>query len=197
MTKVLSAWWLMFAIAIPSQAVPPSASLGFSRRPYMASHTSIVSPAVLASFVKKVDGSREHLELLVLWRGAPGWFLPSRERSSSSAVRDGVYIEEVNFGDQRLSLKYDPRTRQVWADGSLIALQAADNVVLIDRIETGSGSPVRATSVSRDIPRLGNQLLSVLQNAPVLHPFLQCDTVLIDNDAHRQVQRMCAAILRR
>src|ERR1700676_5456671 len=72
--------------------------------------TQVISPVVLASWIAERAGTGpERLQLLVLWRGGPGWFL--RPGGVSGGGSGGHYEATLTYGDVQLMLGWDSARR--------------------------------------------------------------------------------------
>lgn len=166
--------------------------------------TSPVSPSVMATEMS-ITSERGvgNLELLVLWRGSPGWYWRDREKvgaggSSSSgggmdaASRSAVRTEWISQSGINLSVRFVPASRQLWILDQEIALNDA-NVVLVDDVDQPAGPRVVGTlridpsfDSSTDLPpRMpkgppgyrpqGVPVQTFILRSPELVAFLQCD----------------------
>ena len=85
------------------------------------SGTAPVSPSVMATELASVDASgRGTLQLLILWRGTPGWFMRGGGGSSSGgggSTGPGssmMFSHWISQGGVNLNLRFDPAARKVW-----------------------------------------------------------------------------------
>lgn len=176
--------------------------------------TGPVSPSVLATDMCVVDAAGNGtLELLILWRGTPGWFRKNAGGASgggqggtmgggpSPIIRSGW----ISQGGVNLSVRFDPAARKVWIQDSEIALNDA-NVVLVDGVDSPAGpqvvgtlriDPAYPTAVGLPPgvpggavgPRSRPQVVPVqtfIRRSPELVEFLQCDVRLPDASAYEQ-----------
>ena len=136
--------------------------------------TSVISPVVVAQwFTNRRDGVEE-LELLVLWRGTPGWFLQPGGSGGSGAAT-GDHHTWLKFGAVDLSLDFDEATRRVMLQGHGVPL-AENNVLFVDEVDGPSGPRVVGTmAVSRGMPGSAGQIAPVLRSAPRIMSFLRCN----------------------
>src|SRR5687768_9343404 len=81
--------------------------------------TSVISPVVVASwFTERAANGREQLQLLVLWRGTPGWFMGGGgEDRSSSTYPANVTTRRLTYGSVTLTLDYDWSKRGAVVNG--------------------------------------------------------------------------------
>ena len=108
------------------------------------------------------------LELLVLWRGTPGWFLRPASGGGSVSFEDTVEYPRpgrdtsrpeqaralagrrrgstvtIRQGSVLLELRFDPESAIVYVQGHLVRLNE-DNVVLVDDVDGPAGPQVAGT----------------------------------------------------
>ena len=111
--------------------------------------TQWMSPSVVATWLtQRIDDGPEQLELLVLWRGAPGWFLRPGNEVRSENRSPTVQRHTIVYGEIRLTLDYDHSTRSVVVDGRTLTLDD-HNVILVDEVNSSSGPRVVRTLARR------------------------------------------------
>jgi hypothetical protein len=116
--------------------------------------TGPVSPSVLFTEMSRVDAAgRGTLELLVLWRGTPGWFrkgsggASGRGGGSAGSVMGGggptpmIRSEWISQGGANLSVRFDPAAHKAWIQDKEIELGDA-NVILVDGVDSSLGPQV-------------------------------------------------------
>ena len=185
------------------------------------SGTAPVSPSVMATQMGSVDaGGRGTLQLLVLWRGSPAWFLkgggPSSSGGGGSTVpgSNPTYSHWISQGGVNLTLRFDPAARKVWVQDAEIPLDDA-NVIMVDGVDSPAGPQVvRTLRIDPDyettmepppyaIPGRGPQMRprpvpaqSFIRRSPELIEFLQCDAALPGLEAYEQqmFDSMCAFV---
>jgi hypothetical protein len=164
------------------------------------SSTAPVSPSVMATELASVDASgRGTLQLLILWRGTPGWFLRGGGASSSGGGGSAgpgsgtTFSHWISQGGVNLTLRFDPAARKVWIQDKELALDDA-NVVLVDGVDGPAGPQVvRTLRIDPEyetkmepppyaMPGRGPQLRArpvpvqiFIRRSPELIEFLQCD----------------------
>jgi hypothetical protein len=164
--------------------------------------TAPVSPSVMATDMCVVDAAgRGTLELLVLWRGSPGWVLKGdgggsgggAGRSMGGGQSPVVRSAWVSQGGVSLSVRFDPAARKVWIQDKELVLDDA-NVVLVDGVDSPAGPyVVRTLRIDPEYqttlesppggrmgrgPRTGPQAVpaqTFIRRSPELVEFLQCD----------------------
>jgi hypothetical protein len=162
----------------------------------------VLSPSVVASY----QGSGHMptgpltVDLLVLWRGSPGWF---DERTSivGGGGSDGVHV--VKVAARALEIQFDSRARTVQVQGQVVALQQ-NNVLLLDEVDSAGGANVAGVlRVDATIwPSAGggqnvDPIEAMLRQAPELVKYLRCDARFANmNDPFAEGQlRNCGRFL--
>jgi hypothetical protein len=164
-----------------------------------SSGSPVLSPTVVATFIIRTPpkGTPE-LELLVLWRGTPGWFMrEGSSESSSSGVslgpgESGIVVERLSYGGIQLDLEFERGKRIARIQGREIALDTA-NVILVDDVD-GSAGPQVAGSLQVD-PAVHDEpagIEVIIRNNPELYLFLRCDARLPDATAQPMFDSICA-----
>lgn len=162
----------------------------------------VLSPAVVATWISHRDETgAARLDLLVLWRGSPGWFIQDGRGGGGSAggssSRDGatVLTTRIHYGGVDLELRFDPLSRTAQVGGHQIALGDA-NVILLDAVD----SLLRVVGTRRvepTIPESGRRIELVLRRSSELLEYLRCDVRLPDPKAQEQMEFLCAQVLGR
>jgi len=159
--------------------------------------TGPVSPSVLATTMSVVDAAgRGTLELLVLWRGSPGWFRKSGGASGSggggtmgAGPGPMVRTEWVSQGGVSLRVRFDSVARRAWIQDNEIVLNDA-NVVLVDDVDSSAGpqivrtlriDPEYETAPMRPMPTH-----MFIRRSPELVEFLQCDLAVPGLEPYEQ-----------
>jgi hypothetical protein len=169
--------------------------------------TGPVSPSVMATDMCLMsEAGVGTLELLVLWRGSPGWFRKSGGGASGGGGTSGasmgggpspmVRTAWVSQGGVNLMLRLDPVARIAWIQDKEIVLNDA-NVVLVDGVDSPGGPQIVRTlridpafDTATDLPPgmpsgppgrprpLTIPTQTFIRRSPELVEFLQCDTVV-------------------
>ena len=197
-------------------------------QPFLAGSTGgtgPVSPSVLATQMCIVDAvGNGTLELLVLWRGSPGWFRKGDGSGSGGSGQGGtmaavpgpmIRSEWISQGGVKLSVRFDAAGRKTWIQDEEIALNGA-NVVLVDGVDSPAGPQVLRTlridpgyetkvetlpygPPGRE-PRTRPMAVpaqTFIRRSPELVEFLQCDVRLPDASTYeQQVFDMWCGLLR-
>jgi len=184
------------------------------------SGTAPVSPSVMATQLGSVDAAgRGTLQLLILWRGTPGWFMRGGGSSSGGggSMAPGssmIFSHWISQGGVNLSLRFDLTARKVWIQDKEITLDA-ENVVLVEGVDSREGPQVVRTlridpeyeatmaPAPYSVPGRGTQpraqpvpAHTFIRRSPELVDFLQCDTPLPGLRAYEQqmFDVMCAHV---
>lgn len=158
--------------------------------------TGPVSPSVMATEMSVVDANgRQTLELLVLWRGTPGWFRKSGGASGGGGGSMGagptpmVRSAWVSQGGVNLSVRFDPAARKAWIQDKEIVLDGA-NVVLVDGVDSAAGPQIvrtlRVDPEYQTTPMRASPAQMFIRRSPELVEFLQCDVRLPDASQYEQ-----------
>lgn len=180
-----------FGAANQSKLPPP----GFEGREYQSAETRQVSPTVLATWIKRVGPDNERVDVIVLWRGEPGWHLKGNRRGSwSSATRD-THDTSISYGGLNLEMSYN-RKRQVITIGRReVDLKPNLNVVLVDPVGTDPARfKIETLAVEPTLPRYGPQLERVLGSSSRIVEFLQCHLSVPDARGRQMLERVCSEI---
>jgi SnoaL-like domain len=173
LTVVILVAALFWSAAQPQQPAAEAVRTG-SRA---TTRTQWVSGSTVATLVTE-DGSA--VDLLVLWRGTPGWFMTpdyQPSRGGSGPRFEGTLF----FGGHLFNWDIDFVTRIAHVAGSRLDLKG-QNVVLIDGIDAPAGPRiVKTLKVDEDpsvnFPDLG----TLVWRIPELATYLQCDQHFSDS----------------
>jgi hypothetical protein len=156
-----------------------------------------ISPTVVATTLTTTSPSGTTLDLLVLWRGSPGWFLASAPEGAKSGGWSGGSIgqptivhQENVFGDVRLIVEFNPDTSVATIQGREISLQGAQ-VVLVDQIDSDTAVFLGTRTLADGRLPDEHQLYPLFQQSAELQAFLQCDVALADAFLHQVVRQVC------
>jgi hypothetical protein len=143
------------------------------------------------------DGGQA-LDLLVLWRGTPGWFAKGAGSGTSAGGNSESFHSTIRYGGLELEVELQPQTRVATIQGKRIELRD-DNVVLVDDVDSPGGpSVVRTLRVDPELPRTDNgypMIEAVLRRSQAIVEFLGCETRLPDGRAQPIVDRICDQVL--
>jgi hypothetical protein len=175
---LVSTWWLTDGQARPNGGISGSGSL---------------SPSVVATYEGRgnLPAGPVLLDLLVLWRGTPGWF----DENNSAGVGGPDGVHRLAFGSRAVQLRFDSGARAVHVAGQVVAL-ADDNVLLLDEVDSNQG--IRVVGTLRVEPRLAagaptgsdeDPLDALVRQSPQLFDYLRCDPSLSEpGNLYAQIQ---------
>jgi len=145
---------------------------------YISTEVRPVSPSVLASVITRTAHGNEQLELIVLWRGEPKWYL-AKPASRNGGEAKGIYVENHRYGDVVLDLAFDASAQTVSVLGHKVDVSRNARVLLVDGVGMNSGTgtvtAVPPSGVAKGTIR--DQLLSVLREVQI-RQFLRCPAEL-------------------
>jgi hypothetical protein len=184
---------LMAAALLCAAPAIPQTSAGANR---------VVSPTVVAFWQSHDAGDGTGLlDLLVLWRGSPGWFMRRGSASASGSGGGGfgrwTAYHSMTYGEITLTIDlnsssrdFSPETTTATILGREIPLSEA-NVVLIDGADSGQPAVVATMLVDRRYA--GNDpVRSVIAQSPELFAFLRCDATPPDPRTQPMMTFICA-----
>ena len=167
------------SVSVGGQGPPPPRRLPPPGRTATASATQPVSSVVVVTWVTRYGHDGLHtLELLVVWRGQPGWFTRVGPRTSSGGGSGSSFHSTSQFGDVELQLALDSSAHTAKIQGQSIDL-GESNVVLVDGV--GSADRVRVVAklrVDPDVVLLYDgrpDIDAVLMRSADVVSFLQCE----------------------
>jgi hypothetical protein len=142
------------------------------------------------------DAGTSALDLLILWRGTPGWLFRSGGIGGNASGRQGfgsnTGTQTIWAGDRALTWTFDLTANTITILDQSFSL-ADVNVVLVDDADSPQGSRVvRALRIDPGYPgdRLHFEL--ALRRSPELLEFLQCDAQLSDPREQTLTALICA-----
>jgi hypothetical protein len=169
----------------PPRSSEPDAGRGSS------SGSAVVSPTVVAGWFTRRGGAEAVLDLLVLWRGSPGWALRGGQAVGSSGggtgQRQGMTIRR---GDLSLHMAYDAAARSCEIEGQAMPL-GDDNVVLVDGVDSRDGPRVVKTLRIDRALATTDAVDAAIRRSPELVAYLQCDVQLPDARQQAMMNIIC------
>lgn len=147
----------------------------------MASVTSRpVSATVVATVLWTTTDSASSLNLMVLWRGANGWYLKGDTHGGGGSGSSRGQTARMQYGGLNFTVEFQRQPWVVRIQGKDIVLDPADaNVVLVDQVD---GPDMKMAGTLHVAPEMANarDVESLLKQSPKLVAFLQCDQKLPD-----------------
>ena len=165
--------------------------IGIERNRQSGGGSRVVSPAVVATWFSHNDDSGiAQLDLMVLWRGTPGWLLKEGYNRSGgggggggrgSNFRGMVSTQYVERGGLKLVVQFDPGTWIATIKGGSVSTDVPMhdvNVILVDQVDSESGLIVLGTRwVEPELSRISD-IETIFQRSPELFEYLMCDAQL-------------------
>ena len=159
--------------------------------------TIATSAAVMTTYATRQLRSGEVLELLILWRGTPGWFTRGGLASSSGGLSGDNWRHRFSQGGLEFEAALDLKTRIASVQGQLVKLGKA-NVILVDDVDSPRGTRVAGTlTVDASLGKESGPLriFPVLARSKEIRDFLRCDTELPQERLQERLAPVCARIL--
>jgi hypothetical protein len=137
------------------------------------------------------------LELLVVWRGTPGWFAKGGKSGSQGSGSGSTWSHRFSDGGYSFELSGNTNARTADVLGKTYDLTKS-NAILIDGVDSPDGPRIAGTLMFD--PRLPNgsdpnQRLMLIGRSKELRDYLRCDTVLPDPSMQARLAPLCALIL--
>jgi hypothetical protein len=166
--------------------------------PVQSSSSRPVSPTVVATTMTRTIDGNSSLDLMVLWRGTPEWYLKPGARSAGGGGSFGsqsVRQARLEFGGVALRAELQSQPRVVRIQGADVSLTVPDaNVILVDEVE---GPNLKVTSTLKvDALSKDRDILPWLKQAPQVVSFLQCETQ-VSAPAKVLVDPICQALIQK
>jgi hypothetical protein len=158
-----------------------------------------VSSSVIGWWMAHPEGAgTSALDLLILWRGTPGWLLRGGGMGGSASGRQGfasnMGTQTMWAGSRALTWTFDLTAKTVTILDQSFSL-AAVNVVLVDDADSPQGSRVvRALRIDPTYPGSALHFELALRRSPELLEFLQCDVPLSDAREQAMNALICARV---
>jgi hypothetical protein len=155
-----------------------SATVAQQHRESSSCQSDVVSSTVVATFCGHREGENEILDLLILWRGRPGWFHwngTGRRGSSGSSVvgTKGVVSQSTYYGDVTIAFEANFDTRIATVGQSTIKLDHLNTVVVDDVDGDWRITGTRLTEPA--LPLVGDWNLTLAKRSGDFVRDLQCD----------------------
>ncbi len=183
------------AVAVSVTAAHAQTSAGSNRA---------LSPTTVAYWQQHDNGDGiGSLDLLVLWRGSPGWFFRGGSSSGGGGIHGGFGrwqgTHSMTYGDVTLTMEFaseskdfDPTTTVVKILGRDIPLRDA-NVILIDGADSGTPTLVGTRYVDPHFTG-PDPVADVVKRTPELWEFLRCDITLPDPGQQAMMALLCGQL---
>lgn len=157
-------------------------SLSCHLRESTSCQSNIVSSTVVVTFCGHRQGANEMLDLLIVWRGAPGWFHNRHFGGGGGggftqfgAGTKGVVAMHQAYGDVTIGFDADFDANTVTIGDRNVALDRM-NTILVDKVDRPGGRQISAMRwTAPRLPLGGDVNLVLVQRSRELLNDLQCD----------------------
>ena len=143
--------------------------------------SNIVSSTVVATFCGHRQGANEILDLLIVWRGAPGWFHNRHFGGGGGGFNQfgagtkGYVAMHQAYGDVTIRFDADFDANTVTIGEQTVALDRM-NTILVDRVDRPDVHQISAMRwTAPRLPLGGDVNLILVQRSRELLNDLQCD----------------------
>lgn len=156
-----------------------------------SSGSGALSGAVMGGwFLHAEDAGLFSLDLLVLWRGSPGWVMQGDTGGSSGGGANARRGMTVRRGPLSLYAAFETGPRRFQIE-QVIKPLGDDNVVLVDEVDSPGGP--RVVKTMRVDPAVPNKRIDqLIAKSPELVAYLRCDAKLPDAQKQMMVDILCA-----
>jgi hypothetical protein len=159
---VMAAIGIADAYAQANRALPPATG-------GTQSGTRPLSPSVQGTFMSR-DGA---IQVIVLWRGQPGWFFKTSGQSGGAGGSGNTYWITERYGDIQLEMDVTDGVTRV--QGTRVDRSNGENVVLVDGVDVARAA-VTITALHVDLPIVdqSTRLVDIFNRSPEAAAFLRC-----------------------
>ena len=124
---------------------PPPLRMPPAGRTATQSATQPISPVAVMTWMTRYGSDGVHtLDLIVVWRGNPGWFMRGSHQSTSGGGSAGTVRQTLRYGDLQLEVAFQSTKRTADIQGKVVELGDA-NVILVDHVDSAEGPRVVST----------------------------------------------------
>jgi len=168
-----------------------------------AGSNRLLSPTTVAYWQQHDNGDGTGwLDLLVLWRGSPGWFF--RGGSSSGGGIHGGFgqwqgTHAMTYGDVTLTMEFTSESKDFDPASTVVKILDREiplrdtNVILIDGAD--STMPIVVGTRYVDPHFIGRDpVAAVMKRTPELFEFLRCDVTLPDRNQQAMMALVCGQL---
>ena len=137
---------------------------------------------------------KSELDLLIVWRGSPGWFMKAGSTRESGGGNSTGYGGSMSRGGIDLDFQLTTQPRTLKIQGAPVEL-GTHNVVLVDDVDGSQGPKVLSVlSVGRDGVTDPREIAVAVKRSPELIAFLKCGIALESAYAKASTERLCREI---
>jgi hypothetical protein len=185
-------WRMLLAVAV---ALLGTTTLAQPQSSNGQGAARFLSASVYAEWFTHREPSGETLlDLLVLWRGEPGWWAKGTGKDSSSGGSGSRLTSTSHVGGQELRIVFDRSVKSAEIQAQTLRLDRA-NVVMVDDVAAATPKFTTAT-VDPTLPSSIDIHVAV-QRSPDVQKFLRCDETLPDARMQSYVALVCNRMMGR
>ena len=163
-----------------------------------------LSPTTVAYWQQHDNGDGTgSLDLLVLWRGSPGWFFRGGSSSGGGGVHGGFGqwqgTHAMTYGDVTLTMEFTSQSKDFDPASTVVKILDREiplrdtNVILIDGADSKTPTIVGTRYVD---PHFAGRdpVAAVVKRTPELFEFLRCDLTLPDSNQQAMMALVCGQL---
>jgi hypothetical protein len=183
----LAALWVWLVLGVQE---PPKELKLLGEKYSVTSGTQPISAVALVTWVSK-QGRPNELDLAIVWRGRPGWFMEGQGSRESGGGTSTMLQQTITRGETSLSFRFVFLSRQLTIlDGPAIDLEDA-NVVLVDNVsDPRKTAVVMKLTIPSKLTGPG-ELVPPFGRSHEIFPFLQCEVEVPEPMARPVFERLC------
>jgi len=158
----------------------------------------VISPTVVAFSMERETGGARQLDLLVLWRGSPGWFMRGASSSGGGNGHGGFGQWRIqhwmSYGDIMLTVDLISNSKDFPRDTTVATILGRQiplgHAVLVDGADTDH--PVITATRFFDPSIMGDDVMAAaVRSSSELFEFLRCDAALPNQDMQAMIRSIC------
>ena len=158
----------------------------------------MISPVAVMTWATRFGRDGVHtLDLIVLWRGAPGWFIGTSQNSSGGGGADS-FNSTARYGNVEVVVTLQTAKRIAEVQGQKVELGEM-NVILVDGVDTASAAKVVGTlRIDPAVPLSPEgrpRVEEILRRSPEILSFLRCGTAMPDGKGQAMIDLICARVI--
>ena len=171
-----------FAVGLSLMAQSPGA---------VGCDSNIISSTVVATYCGHADGSEQILDLLILWRGDPGWFERGQGGSGSGGTYEATggvtsHVTQYSmYGGVAIGFEADFDKNSASVGETVVQLDRV-NTVLVDNVDKPGARAVSTTLWTEPrLPLSGDVHVALIRQSSALLDYLRCDLPMPGESAAR------------
>jgi hypothetical protein len=186
---------VLIAVAVAISAAHAQTSAGSNRT---------LSPTTVAYWQQHDNGDGTgSLDLLVLWRGTPGWFFGGGGSAGGGGIHGGFGqwrgTHSMTYGDVTLTMELTSQSKGFDPAGTVVKVLDREiplrdtNVILIDGADSKTPTIVGTRYVDPHFTGR-DPVAAVVKRTPELFEFLRCDIMLPDPNQQAMIALVCGQL---